>query len=101
MSETRNRASHASGRCRASWTTFLRAPCELLGVLGRAESGRILCLSLYSAITANQVFSLDKAKTEKKKKILVLGDKFSFPAFVRLPLCERSGGRERRAVLRE
>ena len=57
-------------------------------------------LSLYSAITANPVFSPDKAKTEKKKKFLFFGVFFSFPAFVRLLCNGTEKGRQRRGVLR-
>ena len=60
-------------------TTFLkprRLPEE-------PESGSKLCAPPYSAITANPVFSPDKAKTEKKKIFLILCDVFSVRAFVR------------------
>ena len=57
-------------------------------------------LSLYSAITANPVFLPDKAKTEKKKIFLILGDKFLVPAFVRLLCNGTEKGRQRRGVLR-
>ena len=57
-------------------------------------------LSLYSAITANPVFLPDKAKTEKKKKILFFGVFFSVRAFVRLLCNGTEKGRQRRGVLR-
>lgn len=86
MSETRTRASHTFGRPAHRWTTFAATPHEVSALPEGPESGRKSCVPLYSAITASAVFLPGKAKTEKKKIFVILGDVFSVRAFVRL-LC--------------
>ena len=69
--------------CRHRCTTFATTSHEVSRLPEEPESGRKSCAPPYSAITANPVFSPDKAKTEKKKIFLILCDVFSVRAFVR------------------